>query len=165
MASGQPSSRRRSWSSLLLYGVASLPCLFLLALLLPLALPDLFISTTQAQQIQQFFDVQEQQLQGGKGGENGTLGDHAGAAVPIPSGGHQEHTDNWAVLIGASRFWFNYRVGMADRGLFLSVFITPTSLFILITAHVEHPGSLPSRQETRHTRLSNHPHAGRRRSL
>lgn len=104
--------RRRTWGSLLFIGLASLPCLFLVALLLPLALSDLFISSTQAQQIQQFFDAQDKQLHGGKGGENGTyeMAQDVAAGQSGRTGGHQEHTDNWAVLIGASRFWFNYRV-------------------------------------------------------
>lgn len=36
-------------------------------------------------------------------------GEHAQAF--FSDTGDDRHTNNWAVLVGASRFWFNYRVG------------------------------------------------------
>lgn len=54
-----------------------------LAVGLPLLVPTLFVSAEQVDQVQRFFG----------------------------NAGHTDgHTNNWAVLVCASKFWFNYRV-------------------------------------------------------
>lgn len=104
------------------YSFLSLFLALFVALALPLALPSLFITPAQAQQVQDFFEAgaaetrppiaQEAALYAngsevesakGVGGSNGGTGSRV----------HRGHTDNWAVLICASRFWFNYRVSRA----------------------------------------------------
>lgn len=70
---------------------------------MPLALPSLFVTADQIQQVQKFFDGNSDgSLNGGFYGEEG-----------------DGHTNNWAVLVCASKFWFNYRVssGFGLRGL------------------------------------------------
>lgn len=59
------------------------------AILLPLMMPSLFVSAEQLDQVQSFFSTDS---------DRGT------------SAGADGHTNNWAVLVCASKFWFNYRV-------------------------------------------------------
>ena len=63
------------------------------AIAAPLVAPSLFVSAEQSEQLERFFAR----------GQAGTL-----AAA---DGGH---TNNWAVLVSASKFWFNYRVSAAE---------------------------------------------------
>lgn len=62
------------------------------ALILPLAAPSLFVLAQDADQVQQFFNA------------NGAAGG--------------SHTNNWAVLVCASKFWFNYRVSSDTRHIY-----------------------------------------------
>lgn len=64
------------------------------ALTLPLVAPSLFVSASQVEQVQSFF-------------QNGP---HAGG-----------HTNNWAVLVCASKFWFNYRHMANTLGMYRTV--------------------------------------------
>lgn len=52
---------------------------------LPFLAPSLFVTASQVEEVQRFF-------QSDRGGQEGG------------------HTNNWAVLVCASKFWFNYRV-------------------------------------------------------
>lgn len=63
------------------------------ACVLPLLAPSLFVSASQQQQVQAFFEKQ------GTGG----------------------HTNNWAVLVSASKFWFNYRHMANTLGMYRTV--------------------------------------------
>lgn len=65
------------------------------ALAAPLVAPSLFVSAEQTAQLERFFARGEQgQLAAADGG----------------------HTNNWAVLVSASKFWFNYRVSGRRSG-------------------------------------------------
>jgi hypothetical protein len=65
------------------------------------------------------------------------------------------HTNNWAVLVSTSRFWFNYRVFiLAPRQRTLRL----TTVFI---AHCEHTVNVSDCEASWHSRLPNHPHARR----
>ncbi|CAO1615948.1 unnamed protein product [Sympodiomycopsis kandeliae] len=82
----------------------------------------LFVSEPQALQVQEFF-----QAPSTSNNNNTVLGS---------SGSHVSHTDNWAVLIGASRFWFNYRHMANTLGLYRIVkkLGIPDSQIILMLA-------------------------------
>jgi len=64
------------------------------ALMLPLLAPSLFVTASQVEQVQSFF-----------------------------KNGHQTggHTNNWAVLVCASKFWFNYRHMANTLGMYRTV--------------------------------------------
>jgi phosphatidylinositol glycan class K len=64
------------------------------AISLPLLAPSLFVSASQVEQVQSFFQAGHQ------------------------SGGH---TNNWAVLVCASKFWFNYRHMANTLGMYRTV--------------------------------------------
>jgi phosphatidylinositol glycan class K len=68
-----------------------------LAVSLPLLVPSLFVSASQIQQVETFFQNSQQTSQ---------------------SGGH---TNNWAVLVCASKFWFNYRHMANTLGMYRTV--------------------------------------------
>jgi phosphatidylinositol glycan class K len=63
------------------------------AMLLPLLAPTLFVTASQVEQVQSFFQSHQ-------------------------SGGH---TNNWAVLVSASKFWFNYRHMANTLGMYRTV--------------------------------------------
>lgn len=58
------------------------------------------------------------------------------------------HTNNWAVLVCASRYWFNYRV--SNKAV---VYIAD------ITAHGQHARHVPHDQAAGYSRLEHHSHA------
>lgn len=96
----------------------TLPLSVLLSLVaLPLAVPSLFVTQAQAEQVQQFFTSEQ----------NNTV---------VGTGSTISHTDNWAILIGASRFWFNYRHMANTLGLYRIVkkLGIPDSQIILMLA-------------------------------
>lgn len=64
------------------------------ALTLPLLAPSIFVTASQVEQVQSFFQTGHQ------------------------SGGH---TNNWAVLVCASKFWFNYRHMANTLGMYRTV--------------------------------------------
>lgn len=68
----------------------------LLAVALPLIAPSLFVSASQAEEVQRFFGSDR-------------------------SGDGDGHTNNWAVLICASKFWFNYRHMANTLGMYRTV--------------------------------------------
>jgi len=72
----------------------------LAAILLPLCMPAYFITESQAKQVQAFFDNAAQRS-----------GDASAST----------HTNNWAVLVGTSRFWFNYRHLSNTLGMYRTV--------------------------------------------
>ncbi|KDN53087.1 hypothetical protein K437DRAFT_253412 [Tilletiaria anomala UBC 951] len=79
--------------------IASCLLLVLLGMLaLPLAVPSLFVSARDVEQVQQFFDA------------HSAAGGNAGG-----------HTNNWAVLVCASKFWFNYRHMANTLGMYRTV--------------------------------------------
>ena len=111
--SQRPPRRWSKWATL-----ASLPFALVFALIaLPLALPNLFVTEAQAQQVQQFFSATPD-------------------ANVSTTGSPLTHTDNWAILIGASRFWFNYRHMANTLGLYRIVkkLGIPDSQIILMLA-------------------------------
>jgi phosphatidylinositol glycan class K len=63
------------------------------AMVLPLLTPSLFVTASQMEQVQSFFQSHQ-------------------------SGGH---TNNWAVLVSASKFWFNYRHMANTLGMYRTV--------------------------------------------
>ncbi|KAK0538226.1 glycosylphosphatidylinositol anchor biosynthesis [Tilletia horrida] len=79
-------------------GVLAAVATVLVAVLLPLCMPSYFITEAQAQQVQAFFDNAAQR-----------------------SGSSSSHTNNWAVLVGTSRFWFNYRHMSNTLGMYRTV--------------------------------------------
>ncbi|KAE8209934.1 hypothetical protein CF327_g6140 [Tilletia walkeri] len=85
-------SRRRSAA---IVAVAILSSI-ITAVLLPLCMPSYFITEAQAQQVQSFF-------------------------ADRTSGNASSHTNNWAVLVGTSRFWFNYRHMSNTLGMYRTV--------------------------------------------
>ncbi|PWN22825.1 hypothetical protein BCV69DRAFT_280432 [Microstroma glucosiphilum] len=114
-----------------------------IALALPLVAPTLFITPAQAQQVQDFFEagaaetrppIAEEaalysngsEVESAQGGGRGSAGSRS----------HRGHTDNWAVLICASRFWFNYRHMANTLGLYRVVkrLGIPDSQIILMLA-------------------------------
>ncbi|PWN30342.1 hypothetical protein BDZ90DRAFT_225203 [Jaminaea rosea] len=95
--------------------------LALTALALPLLVPSLFISQAQADQIERFFAA--------------TSADSAANTTSHHAQTHG-HTNNWAVLVSASRFWFNYRHMSNTLGLYRVVkrLGIPDSQIILMLA-------------------------------
>jgi len=80
------------------------------------------------------------------------LGAHAGPTEGIDKFlSRSGHTNNWAVLVSTSRFWFNYRVlppvSVIDE-------TRPKSV-----AYCKHSVDVSYRKAPRHSGLSNHPHA------
>lgn len=106
---------------LFVYALISLLTLALIALVLPLVAPSLFIFHAQAQQIQQFFQSPARR-------DNTS---HSSSQRP-----YQSHTNNWAILVAASRFWFNYRHMANTLGLYRVVkrLGIPDSQIILMLA-------------------------------
>jgi hypothetical protein len=68
------------------------------------------------------------------------------------------HTNNWAVLVCASRYWFNYRVG---PHLFILISSARRSRADVI-AHGKHTGNVPNDQKTRYTGFKHHHDVSRR---
>lgn len=66
---------------------------------LPLLAPSLFVSAAQVEQVQKFFNNPHSESQYNDGG----------------------HTNNWAVLVCASKFWFNYRHMANTLGMYRTV--------------------------------------------
>lgn len=60
-----------------------------IATILPYAAPSLFVTASQMEDVQRFFQSHDGSQEGG-------------------------HTNNWAVLVCASKFWFNYRVSLEN---------------------------------------------------
>ncbi|CAO1620052.1 unnamed protein product [Parajaminaea phylloscopi] len=118
---GRGDARRSVLARLFFCAVTIAPALAIVALLAPLALPSLFVSEAQAQQIQQFF-------QSTSPADNHTQ--HGFTRT------YQAHTNNWAVLVAASRFWFNYRHMANTLGLYRVVkrLGIPDSQIILMLA-------------------------------
>ncbi|CAD6906096.1 unnamed protein product [Tilletia controversa] len=85
-------SRARSALVAVLVALASI----ITAVLLPLSMPSYFITEAQAQQVQAFF-------------------------ADRSSANASSHTNNWAVLVGTSRFWFNYRHMSNTLGMYRTV--------------------------------------------
>ncbi|CDU23584.1 probable GPI8-GPI-anchor transamidase [Sporisorium scitamineum] len=118
----QPSRGRRGALRLILLALA----VALVAVVAPLAFPEVFLSSEQVSQVTKFF-------------EDAGLGD-ALHAVGIPlrpssssdtidihnatSSDHTVrggHTNNWAVLVCTSKFWFNYRHIANTLGMYRTV--------------------------------------------
>lgn len=88
-------------------------------------------------------------------------------------GGTSNHTNNWAVLVCSSRYWFNYRVNQAPFRL-----VHPSEAYV---AYGKRPGDVrcktnvlgqilsglevPHGKAARHPRLEYNPYVGRRRGV
>ena len=75
------------------------------------------------------------------------------------------HTNNWAVLVCASRYWFNYRVGISNNvytlilKIFNSIWPIPWGCKLFATSSGRPDWVQVSHCETSgHTRLEHHPH-------
>lgn len=125
-ASSHTSSKVKRTS---LYTLAVVPLLAVIAIALPLLAPSLFISPAQAAQIQQFFQQQPP-------GPGDLSHDSNGTTYSNNPHAATGHTNNWAVLVSASRFWFNYRHMANTLGLYRVVkrLGIPDSQIILMLA-------------------------------
>lgn len=105
----------------------------------PLLAPSLFVTAEQTAQVQQFFTK----------------------TATFDDGGH---TNNWAVLVCASKFWFNYRVRQSSALSNSSIHPPPpdTHAPLSLQAHGQHTRHVQNGKAFGHTRQSHHPHAGRR---
>ncbi|CEH14924.1 probable gpi8-gpi-anchor transamidase [Ceraceosorus bombacis] len=99
--------------------LASLILACLVAIALPLTFPGLFVSAQQTAQLEAFFARNHHQQQ-----QNG----QASLDVPVTANGSAArladdagHTNNWAVLVSASKFWFNYRHMANTLGMYRTV--------------------------------------------
>ncbi|PWN40371.1 hypothetical protein IE81DRAFT_325600, partial [Ceraceosorus guamensis] len=100
--------------------LASLILACLVAIALPLTFPGLFVSAQQTAQVEAFFARNHQQQQQQSG--------HPSWDVPVTANGSAArladdagHTNNWAVLVSASKFWFNYRHMANTLGMYRTV--------------------------------------------
>ncbi|PWO00449.1 hypothetical protein FA09DRAFT_186432 [Tilletiopsis washingtonensis] len=102
MSGPSPAPRTRRRQRLLLVSgfFSALIALALAAIAAPLVAPSLYVSAEQSEQLERFFAR----------GQAGTL-----AAA---DGGH---TNNWAVLVSASKFWFNYRHMANTLGMYRTI--------------------------------------------
>ena len=118
----KPKSRSRTAVRLLLLSIV----VALLAVLAPLAFPEAFLTESQVDQVTRFF-------------ENAGLGDtlaslqgrdptssFASSALNTTGSVHDGsvrggHTNNWAVLVCTSKFWFNYRHIANTLGMYRTV--------------------------------------------
>lgn len=99
----------------------------LLAILTPLAFPEFFLTESQVSQVERFFEsaglsdtlasIQGRDASSSSStfhnNNNGSTSSHR-----IVSGGH---TNNWAVLVCTSKFWFNYRHIANTLGMYRTV--------------------------------------------
>ncbi|TKY88326.1 hypothetical protein EX895_002678 [Sporisorium graminicola] len=96
----------------------------LLAVLAPLAFPESFLTSEQVSQVTRFFE------DAGLGDALHTIGLHPSASSFLDtlssnttSSDHIRggHTNNWAVLVCTSKFWFNYRHIANTLGMYRTV--------------------------------------------
>ena len=96
-SSSPPSRFRRSslCTTLTLILLVLPSSLLLILVATPLLAPFLFVSAEDVAKVQHFFEA------------NSGVGETGSESRPRVDAG--SHTNNWAVLVCASKFWFNYR--------------------------------------------------------
>ena len=101
----------------------------LLAILAPLVYPEAFLSQSQVEQVARFFESNGlgDTLASLQGHDRGlaTLSPHlssnSGSTSSNTTGVSGGHTNNWAVLVCTSKFWFNYRHIANTLGMYRTV--------------------------------------------
>ena len=104
-STSRPPSRTRGPIRILLLSLL----IAALALLFPLAFPETLLTSSQIEQVISFFS---------SANDHDALQQHANTTSRPLAGGH---TNNWAVLVCTSKFWFNYRHIANTLGMYRTV--------------------------------------------
>lgn len=103
----------------------------LLVILAPLAFPEAFLTDDQVNQVTQFFDnaglgdalanLQGRQPSTASSAVSSPFNDNTTSSTVGETGVRGGHTNNWAVLVCTSKFWFNYRHIANTLGMYRTV--------------------------------------------